>query len=503
MIDLRVIKNAAFLYLRMLVLIVITLITTKLLLQYLGIIDFGIYSLVWGVILTLGFVNNSITNSVQRFLNVALGKGNIAEAKKVYSTSLNIFILLGIGLSILLFLIKDILIFQLLKIPLDKKLIADQVYQIMVVSFFFQFLSLHFTSCLVAKEKFSIFALISILEGILKLTGVILLIYFSNRLVVYALFLLISSIFIFMLLGAYSILKIDFCKYKFNKDLFSYKEILTFISWNIFGGLGVVSSAQGIPIIANIFYGVVINGSISIANQLNGLIGTVTSNFQKAFSPYLVKIFVQDGKVSDKIIALTKVSIIFYSLVSIPLILYSKDLLIIWLNKVPSYVDQLVQISAITALFEVLSGPLWMLIQAEGNIKRYQLSVFLVMVLTLPSAYSILFFGYSIYYVWWMLLLFNGLLFLLRIFFVSSILEKNFISEYIYQVVFQISKFLVFSFGFCMVTKYVLYSSVDIYSLFYVNIIGAVLTLCAAYYFLLSNMQRKVFYVFIINKLKR
>lgn len=491
MIDLRVIKNAAFLYLRMLVLIIITLITTKLLLQYLGIVDFGIYSLVWGVILALGFVNNSITNSVQRFLNVALGREDIVEAKKIYSTSLIIFIILGIGLSILLFFIKDILIFQLLKIPLDKKSIADQIYQLMVVSFFFQFISLHFISCLIAKEKFSIFSLITVLEGVFKLIGVVLLIYFSNKLVAYASFLLISSFFIFTILAFYSILKIDFCKYRLNKNLLSYKEILSFISWNIFGGLGVVSSAQGIPIIANIFYGVVINGSISIANQLNGLIGTVTSNFQKAFSPYLVKLFVQDSKIGDKIVALTKVSVLFYSIVSIPLILYSKDLLIIWLNKVPHYVDQLVQISAITALFEVLSGPLWMLIQAEGNIKRYQLSVFWVMVLTLPSAFLILYLGYSIYYVWFMLMVFNLGLFIIRLFFVNNIIENNFINDYIYQVILPTLFFLIVSFIMAFGLKIIFYSQIDIQKLIFLNIIALLLTLGSAFTLLLNTNQRK------------
>ncbi|RSS12819.1 hypothetical protein EA677_06605, partial [Acinetobacter baumannii] len=154
MIDRRVIKNAAFLYIRMLLLIVITLLTTKLLLEYLGVVDFGVYSLVWGVVLLLGFFNNSITNSVQRFLNVSLANKDRSKLIEIYSVSNIIFFTLGIFLSLILLFFKDIFFFNFLKIPLNRVGVANQIYYLMIGSFFINLLSLGFHSCLISMERF-------------------------------------------------------------------------------------------------------------------------------------------------------------------------------------------------------------------------------------------------------------------------------------------------------------------------------------------------------------
>ena len=490
MIDKRVIKNAAFLYLRMLLLIVITLFTTKLLLEYLGVVDFGIYSLVWGIVLILGFFNNSITNSVQRFLNIYLASKNTPKLIEVFSVSNVVFFSLGAFLVAILIIFKDIFFFKFLNIPLNKIDVVNQIYYLMIGSFFINFLSLNFHSCLISMERFSFYAFITVFEGLLKLFSVFLLYYFPERLYHYSLFLFFSSVIVFCILFLYCRVKIYFCKFNFIKDFKAYKGILSFISWNVFGSFGVVISAQGVPLVANIFYGVIINGSLSIANQLNALIGTVTSNFQKAFSPYLMKNFVSNNNVDIKIFALTKVSVIFYAIAGLPLIFYTHDLLLLWLNKVPIYIEGIVKISAITSLIEVLAGPLWMLIQAEGNIKRYQLCIFSVMIFSVPLSYILLYLDFDIYHVWYMLLLLNFILLFLRVYFVNKIVGNNFYKNYLKVVLFPVIIFLSLSALFFAILAS-LNISQDLLSLIALNLFGIFFIVVLAYFLLLDKYQRQ------------
>lgn len=493
MIDKRVIKNSVFLYLRMLLLILITLFTTKLLLEYLGVIDFGIYSLVWGTVLILGFFNNSITNSIQRFLNINLANKDNKKLVEIYSVSIIVFLALGLCLALILIVFKDIFFFKFLNIPNDRINIVNHIYYLMVGSFFINFLSLNFHSCLISMEKFSFYAFITVLEGALKLFSVFLLYYFPNKLYHYSLFLLISSICIFIILFLYCKFKISFCSFSLVRHLNTYKEILSFISWNVFGSFGVVISAQGIPLVANIFYGVIINGSLSIANQLNALIGTVTSNFQKAFSPYLMKSFVSNDNLDIKIFSLTKISVIFYSIVALPLIFYTHNLLLLWLNRVPMYVEGVVKISAIISLFEVLAGPLWMLIQAEGNIRRYQLCVFFVMFFSLPITYILLYFNFNIYHIWYMLLCLNCILLFLRIYFVNEIIGNNFSVNYLKTVLFPTFIFLgVGALLFFGITT--LDINQNLLTLIILNTFSIFFVIVLAYFLLLDKHQRASVY---------
>lgn len=503
MLSKQVIKNAIVLYLRMLVLIGITLFTTKLLLEYLGVIDFGVYSLVWGIILLLGFFNNSITNSVQRFLNVTIPTNNTIKLHKIYSMSVIVFLALGSFLALILLIFKDILFFKFLNIPTGKEVVANKIYYLMVGSFFINFLSLNFHSCIISMEKFSFYAFITIIESLLKLLSVVILVKLTDKLFFYSLFLLLSSILVFVILYIYCKKEIYFCKFTLVKKKEEYKELVGFVSWNVFGSFGVIISAQGVPLVANIFYGVIINGSLSIAGQLNALIGTVTSNFQKAFSPYLMKNFVSSNSIADEIFVLTKVSVIFYSIVALPLIFYANSFLIIWLNKVPPYVEGIVKISAVISLCEVLAGPLWMLIQAEGNIKVYQVSVLLVMIFSVPSSYFLLYLGFDIYDVWYMLLFLNVLLLFVRVCFVHLIIELNFFVRYLKTVVLPaitfltVSSFVVFLISFLIENRSIL-------DLIFLNLLNIVFIIFFAHFLLLDKYQRQGIYKLaktILNKI--
>lgn len=500
MIDKRVIKNAVFLYIRMFFLIIISLLTTRILLNYLGIVDFGIYSLVWGIILLLGFLNNSITNSVQRFLNISLAENNILETQKIYSVSLISFVFLGALVSLFFIAIKGVVFNNFLNIPLNKLDISLKIYNFMVAVFFINFISLSFQSCLISTERFSFFSFITVFEALLKLIGVYLLLFLNERLYYYSVFLLIVSFFVMVILLIYCKRRISFCNFVLVKESSYYKKILSFISWNMVGSGGVVLSNQGLPMVFNMFYGVVINASLSIASQMTALIGVFVSNFQKAFSPYLMKEYVNDTNVANKIFILSKLSLIFYSFSAFLLIFYPEDILKLWLGNVPQYVDQIVKISSFIVLCEVLAGPLWMVIQAQGDIKRYQISVFVIMILSIPFAYLLLYLKFNIYVVWNMLLLLNIILLILRVFFVDSILGNRFLTQYFKKVLIPVLFFISISMGILFIISLLNFNFLILGFLIKI-LLSVIILFMLSYMILLDKTQKQSIMQFSKHKL--
>lgn len=419
----KIIKNTVFLYIRTFVLMILTLINTSLLLRYLGEVDFGVYSLITSIILLFSFINNSITTSVQRFLNVSFFDHKVV--KEIYSVCVIIFLIIAFLVCIVLIFFRDDIILNLLNIPIEKLSLASNIYLVVAFSFFFNFMSLLYYSCLISYEDFSGYAKISIFEGVLKLLFVFVIPFFEEGLIFYSLMLFIISFSIFFILVFYSYKTISFCKFRFYKKSKYYIKIFRFILWNLFGSLGVIATHQGVPVVANIFYGVVVNGSLNICAQINSMIMTLTGNFQKAFLPGLMKSFSKNENLLKDIISLSRLSIFFFCILAIPIYFYIDDILLLWLGSIPEYVSEIVKISVLILLLEVLSGPLWMLIQASGNIKRYQICVFVTMSMNVPLSYFMLKLGYELYDVWYGILVINLMLFIVRLYFVSFLIKKE------------------------------------------------------------------------------
>lgn len=488
MLESKVFKSTFFLFGRMLVLLIISLYTTRLLLEYLGVVDYGVHSLVWGVTLIFGFLSNSITSSVQRFLNV---NDDIKVLGQVYSISLVLFLVIGVVISLALILLKDILFFKYLQIPESRQVVASNIYLFMVASFFVNFISLHFYSCILSKERFSFFSLITIIDSILKFLSVIALAYLDDKLYSYSLLLLLNSFLIVLFLYIYCKINLEFAQFEIVLTLSSYKEMLSFFSWSLFGSFGVVASTQGLPLIANIFYGVVINTSLSIVAQVNSLLSILTGNFQKAFAPYLMRSFVSKENVESKIFLLSKLSFLLYSLIAIPLVFYGEEFLGLWLNIVPEYVYGIVSVSIYIVFFEVLAGPLWMIIQASGDIKRYQLSIFLLMVFSLPVTYMMFSYGFGIYDVWYMLFILNFILFVIRLCFVSVLIGRGFFLSYCKVVVVPVLVFWIVNYGVTFFLKE--FYSGGFFELILFNVVDFFVCSVVAVFVLLNEQQRKKF----------
>lgn len=499
MISYKIIKNSFLLYVRMFVLVVLSLYTTRVLLGELGVEDFGIYSIIWGAILILSFFNNSLSGSIQRFFNIYLSEKekNKNKLSEIYSCGFLIFIV--IGLSILFFssIFQEYFINIFLNIPEYKRDSAFSIYYIIVSVFIINFLNLHLQSCIVSSEKFTFYSIITILEALLKLISALILVFFDNKLYLYCIFLFISSIFIFLVSYLYCKRKIFFCYFQVVLDVNIYLDIFRFISWSLLGSMGIILSGQGIPLIVNIFIGILGNTAIAIANQIVALIGMIVNNFQKAFTPFLMKSVTESSDLNEKIDILTKISLFFYILVAIPLYLYIDSLLMLWLNNIPVYVIPIVRLLIISMFFEVLSGPLWISIQAHGNIKNYQITVFIISISNLPISYLILLNNFNIYYIWIYLILSNSLLYFSRIFFVNQLIDKKFIKWYFLEIFSKVFSYLMI----LMLFIYFLYN--NIVNFYFFNILFFLGVILFAFFILLNKRQRCGLIYFFKSKLNK
>ena len=288
----RIAKNTLLLYLRMFVTMIISLYTSRIVLQVLGVDDFGIYNVVGGLIVLFSFLNGAMASATQRFLNVELGKGDITCVKRVFSMSMTCYIII---ILIIIFLAETVGLWFLEKqmnIPADRIHAAFWVYQLSLMTFCVNILKVPYNASIIAFEKMSFYAYISIIEVGLKLVIVWLLLISSfDKLISYAFLILLISIIVFIVYKFYCNRKFEVCSYYFFWDVNLCKSLLGFSAWSLFGSLSNLLSSQGINLLLNIFCGVAMNAAMGIANQVNAVVFNFFFNFKKSFIPQKINLY--------------------------------------------------------------------------------------------------------------------------------------------------------------------------------------------------------------------
>lgn len=368
-----------FLYIRMIFLMALSLWTSRLFLQVLGVENFGIYNIVGSVMVMFGFLNSALVGSTRRFINVSAGKNDLVCLKKTFSTSLCIHVLLSILILIigesfgLWFLNNE------LNIPETKMYSANWVFQLSVIGTCIGIIGSPFEAAIVAEEKMSIYAYISILEAIIKVSILLFLMHNQDldTLICYASLLFLTGIVINIIKWLYCNINFKYCLFNIRRDNTLFKEMFSFSGWSVYGQLGVIASSTGLNILINIFWGVTLNAAIGIANQINNAINSFVTNLQTAFNPQLVKTHAQNDFESHKklLSRATKASYMLLLMISLPVIFNMQYLLDIWLTSIPEYTGIFAILIILHSLIEALASPLWMSMQAIGNIRNYQLII--------------------------------------------------------------------------------------------------------------------------------
>lgn len=389
----KIAKNTMMLYIRMLLIMVVTLYTSRVILKVLGIDDYGIYNLIAGFVTFLVFISNSLVSAMQRYFNVALGQNKPDRYKEVFSMSLNILFLFSVLIIVLGETVGLWFVHNYLNIPEERFTAAMWVYQISLLTFVANTLRTPFHASIIAHERMSFYAYISIIEVILRLAMVFMLVWIPfDHLIMYALLYLGVIIGVDLMYMAYCVRKFDVCHYIFKKDLKLFKELIGFSGWSLLGQSTVVVKNQGEAIFINRLFSVAANAALGIAGQVTNAIEMFVSNFQTAFTPQLTQTYAA-GSIEEHhklLFRSAKFSYYLLLVMLLPVCLNIDTILALWLEEVPEYTSYFVTFILISYLFNALSTPFYTSILASGNIKYYQITLGVTFALGLALIYIIL-----------------------------------------------------------------------------------------------------------------
>lgn len=377
----------------------VTLFTSRVILNSLGIEDFGIFNVVGGIVVMLGFLNNAMTASTQRFLTFEIGRNNLQQLKKVFSMSITIHAIIGLIVLVLAETIGLWFLNSYLRIPHERMMAANWVYQFSIFSFIVTVLSVPYNASIIANERMNIYAFVGIFEVTLKLVIVYLLVLTSHdKLIVYSFLLFVVSVILRIIEGTYckrNFVEAKHIKFIWDKDLF--RNLGNFASWNLLGVAAGACYLQGVNILLNIFFGPAINAARGIAFQVQSAMNNFVANFQMAVNPSITKSYAKEEyETSYKLVfGASKFSFYLLLMLSMPVLIETQLVLQFWLKIVPAYTVIFTRLVLIDILVGSISGSLQNLAQATGDIKKYQIIVSGLLLLNLPTSYLFLKFGFS------------------------------------------------------------------------------------------------------------
>lgn len=442
----RIAKNTLMLYFRMLLIMAVTFYTSRVVLQTLGIVDYGIYNVVGGIVAMFGFLNSAMASGTQRYLTFELGRGDKCRLKKVFVTSMNIHIIISIIVFILAETVGLWLLYNKMTIPDNRFNAAFWVYQCSILSTMVMFVSVPYNATIIAHEKMNAFAYISILEVILKLLIVYLLLLGDiDKLILYAVLMLIVQLTIRFTYNIYCKRNFEETDYSFVFDKSLFKEMMSFSGWNLWGNMAVVAFTQGLNILLNMFFGPAVNAARGVAVQVQHAVTQFSMNFQTAINPQITKSYAT-GNFSymySLIFRSSRFTFFLLLCICLPIFMETETLLGIWLKEVPAYSAIFLRLILCVTIIDAVANPLMVSAQATGKIKLYQSAVGGILLMILPSSYIVLKLGGNPQSVFIVHIIICLIAFCLRLFIIKRLIKLS-LRLYLKEVVLRC--FLV---GFC------------------------------------------------------
>lgn len=369
----RILKNTLFLYVRMLITLVVGLYTSRVVLNTLGVENYGIYNIVGGVVALFGFLNSTMSGATQRFFTAAIGKNDKKQMSIVFCSAIQIHALVSLFVLILSETVGVWILYNKLNIPIDRYDSAMWVLQCSVLSSIVMIMSVPYNAAIIAHEKMGAFAYISILEVTLKLIVVFALLLFGvDKLKLYATLMLCTQIIIRIVYSMYCKRNFPEARYKHVIDKSTFKEMSSFAGWDLYGNLCVIGKTQGLNFLLNIFFGTVLNAAAGIANQVTGIIMQFASNVIMAIRPQIMICCVQK-KYGRMNYLINRGSLFIYLLILMlasPFLIDCYYVLNLWLGLVPDYAVPLCRISLLYGMLTIINSTVLAGIHATGKIKK-------------------------------------------------------------------------------------------------------------------------------------
>lgn len=368
----RIAKNTLLLYVRLFITMIISLYTSRAVLEVLGVSDYGLYNLIGGAVSLFAFVNGSLVGCIQRYLNVALGRGDDKLCKETFKASLTLNVLFIIAFILILEGLGYFMLNHILNIPEGREDVAALIYQLSLFTIAFNFLIGPFEATIIAYERMDFYAYLSIFDVLSKL-GVVYLLYTAasgDRLTFYAFLLLVCVIILFLIYVIVCFRKFPICSLGFSHNKPIMKEMFAYTFWNLLGHFTYIVSTQGYNIVFNIFLGTVVNAARGIAVQITSVVSRFALNMQTAFGPQIVKLYAV-GEINEMyklIINATKYSFYLVILIAVPLYISIEMVLDIWLTVIPENTVIFVKVLLIEVLLSSFTSPVDRAITATGKV---------------------------------------------------------------------------------------------------------------------------------------
>lgn len=495
----RIAKNTLLLYTRTAFTMVISLFTSRVVLATLGIDDYGIYNVVGGVVAMFTVISGSLSSTISRFITFELGHGDNKKLKRVFTTSINI----QIGISLIILILGETIglwfLNHKMNIPTERMYAANWVLQCSLATFIINLISVPYNATIIAHEKMSAFAYVSILEVSLKL-AIVYMLYISpiDKLITYAILLVIVALIIRIVYGVYCKHHFTETNYTFIYDKVLTKEMTRFAGLGFFTNTAYMFNTQGINILINLFFGVGVNAARGIAVQVESAMMKFVNDFTTAINPQITKSYASGNieEMNKLVIRGAKFSFFLIFLISLPILMEAESILKLWLKEVPEHTIAFIRLATIGTMIDRLGNTGYTACMATGNIKKYVLWITSVGCLVFPITYLAYKLGspvettyiiYSFIYI-----VINGV----RLWIMKGLLNFP-ISRFIKDVLIRISLVSIIS---CIIPLIIIYNIGPSFTRVIITIIVSVISsLFAIYYCGLTPKEREVIYKSIIK----
>ena len=482
----------------MFLVLIVTLFTTRILINSLGVQDYGIFNVVGGIVILLSFLSSAMASSTQRFLSFEIGRKDFKKLNKTFSMSVNIHILIGLVVFLLLEIIGLWFLQNYLNIPENRLDAATTVFHFSSLSLLITIVAIPYYACILANEKMNIFAYFGIIEVLLKL-GIALLIQTVNvdKLKLYGVLMFSATAIIQVSYIIYSRNSFKETRYLFFWDRSLFYKIISFAGWSLFGSFATVLKNQGVNIILNMFFGPTVNASKAVAAQVEGATSSFVSNIQTAIKPQIIKSYAINNISYLNTLVFTGAKFSYYLIlcISLPIILETEYVLQIWLKTVPEYSVMFVRLSLIIVLIDTLSVTLMSSIQATGRIRLYQVVISSLLISILPISFVFLKMGYPPTIAYFVSLVVFVIILVARISIVSKYVKFS-ISDYLKNVVLISLLVTVISF---MIPYIIVYSFDSSIKRLVFTILFSILSVVLTVYFVGMDKIEKEKIIFIIR----
>lgn len=443
----RIAKNTLLLYIRMIITMCVSLYTSRIILSTLGIEDYGIYNVVGGVVAMFSIISSSISSAISRFITFELGIGNIERLKKIFSTSVTIQIILGIIVLIIAEIVGVWFLNYKMNISVARMYAANWVFQLSILTFILNLISLPYNAAIIAHEKMTAFAYVSIIEVVFKLLIAFLVTVSPiDKLIFYAILHVIVAFTIQSIYMVYCKKHFYECTFQFILDKILLKKMFEFAGWNFIGTSSGLLRDQGGNILINIFFGTSINAARGIAMQVNTALYSFVSNFMTALNPQITKLYAQHDY--DNMMKLiyrgSKFSCYLLFMLSLPVLINTEYILTLWLKEVPEYTVSFLRLILFFSLSDAVSRSLITAQLATGNIRNYQLVVGGIQMMNLPISYIFLKLGFSAETIFVVAIIVSILCFISRLYMLRKIIPFS-ASSFLREVYVKIILVCIFS----------------------------------------------------------